>query len=435
MKVDIEEISSVKRKLNIIVPEESVQKELTKAYEKLQKNVSVKGFRKGKTPKAILDRYYKEKIEYDVLNKIINETYQEAIKEHSLVPISSPALEEKGEIKAGEEFRYSAIVEVKPVFEVKDYLGLEFEEKEVSITDEDVAKKIDELKEMHSSLKEVEEERALKDGDFALVDYDGTINEKPLKGGKAEDQIIEVREASEDIDFSPQLRGMMCGEEKEIEIAFPDDHVNKEMAGKTVFFKVVLKAIKKKVVPEITDEFAKNVGQYGSLEELKEKIRENLLEVRKKEARTELQNDVCQKITENNPIEVPEALVEAQVKASVANLGYRLAQQGVRFDNFDLGDPKIAEEMKQSAEKTVKEGLILDAIAEAEGIEVDEKDVDSTIKDMSIQTGKDVADIKKHYQKEGATENLRMRIREEKTLDFLIEQAKIKEKTKKTKKK
>jgi trigger factor len=228
---------------------------------------------------------------------------------------------------------------------------------------------------------------------------------------------------------------MMHGEEKEVEIPFPNDYVNKEMAGKTVFFKVVLKGIKEKVVPEITDEFAKDVGQYGSLEELKEKIREGLLEVGKKEAKAELQSDICRKVAENNPIEVPEALVEAQVKASVANVGYRLAQQGVQLDNFDLNDPKIAEEMKQSAEKTVKEGLILEAIAEAEGIEANEKDLDSAVEEMAVQAGKNAEDIKKYYQQEGALEHLRMRIREEKTLDFLIQQARIKERAKKTKKK
>ena len=435
MKVDIEQISAVKRKLRISVPEESVQKEFTEAYAKLKSGVTVKGFRKGKTPKSILDRYYKEKVEFEVLNKLVTETYQKAIKEHSLKPISNPTLEEKGELKAGQEFHYTATVEVKPIFEVKDYLGLEFEKKEVSITDEDVAAKIEELKGIHSSLKEVDEERALKDGDFALVDYEGTMNEKPFKGGKGNDQIIEIKQASEEGELSSQLLGMKRGEEREVEVSFPTDYLNKEVAGKTVHFKVHLKGIKEKIVPELTDEFARDVGKYSSLEELKKKLSENLLEARRKEAEVELQNDVCRKIAENNPIEVPEALVEAQIQTSLATTKYRLAQQGVQIEDLDLNDTKVKEDLRESAQRAVHEGLILEAIAEAEGIEVDKKDMDRTIEKMSRQTGKNVEDLRRLYQNEDALERLRMRTRDEKTLDFLIERAMIKEKTRKKGKK
>jgi trigger factor len=435
VKVDVEEIGSVKRKLKVVVPRESVQEELTKAYDKLKKEVTIKGFRKGKTPKSILDRYYKEKIEFDVLNKLVNDTYQKAIKENAMKPISNPQLEEKGEIKAGEEFHYTAVVEVKPVFEVKDYLGLEYEKKKVSITAEDVAKKMEELKDMYSSLKEVEEERALKIGDFGLVDYEGTINGKPFKGSKGEDQVIEIRDASEQSDFSSQLAGLMRGEGKDVEVSYPADYFNKELAGNTVQFSVTVKGIKEKVVPELNDEFAKDVGQYASIDELKKKLKEELVETRKKEVKAELHNEICRKIAEKNPIEVPEALVEAQIQTNLATTKYRLAQQGLQLDNLDLNDQKIREEMKESAERTVKEGLILEAIAEAEGIEVDKKDIDGIIEDMSRQTGKDVESLRKMYQNEEALERLMMRTREEKTLDFLIERAKIKEQTKKTKKK
>jgi len=275
MNITVEEISSIKKKISVEIPIEQVTGEVESLYREVGKQAKIKGFRPGKIPRDILERYFKDYVKAEAIQKLIQETYPAALSEKDLHPVSPPVID-PGDLEKGKPFNYSATIEVKPEIKIDGYIGLNIEGKKESAKDEEVEGRLKGLQDLHAQLKTVTEPRAVRSGDHVLIDYTAMMDNKPSEEGKATDFNVEVGAGR----FIPALEEKMIGlnpdEEKEIAVPFPEDYGYKKWAGKTVSFLVKVKEVKEKILPLLDDEFAKDLGDYSSLEDLKTKLKEGI---------------------------------------------------------------------------------------------------------------------------------------------------------------
>jgi trigger factor len=273
MKVTVEDVGSLKKKMNVEVPEDLVTKEINTIYADLGKKAKIKGFRPGKVPRNILERYFKDHVKTEAVQKLIQDFYPQALSEVSLHPVSQPVID-PGELEKEKPFLFSAAFEVKPDIKVEGYIGVNVEAKREEVTEEEVEARLKGLQDLHSQLKTIADARPIRNGDFTIIDYEAKIDGKPVEGGKAIDYTVEVGSGR----FIPALEERLVGlnpeEEKEIEVTFPEDYGYKKWAGKAVSFHVKIKEVKEKILPPLDDEFAKDLGDFSSLEELRAKLRE-----------------------------------------------------------------------------------------------------------------------------------------------------------------
>jgi len=424
MKANVEEISSIKKKVSIEISEDQVNKEVESFYKDLGKKAKIKGFRPGKVPRDILERYFKDYVKAEVIQKLIEETYPQALSETDLHPVSPPVIDPGG-FEDGKPFQYSAMIEVKPDIQLEEYTGLKIEGKKEEVKDEEVEERLKALQNLHANLKTISEARPIQTGDYVIVDYEARLGGKPLEGGKAIDFTVEVGSGQFIPAFEEKLIGLKPEEEKEIEVSFPEDYGYQKWAGKTISFHVKIKEIKEKILPPLDDEFAKDLGDYASFEELKVKLKGEIGKEKELALERRLKDQVVDQLLETNPFEVPESLVEEQAKAMVSDTKLRLAAQGMVLKNLGVSEEKLQEDYKAMAQKQVRTFLILEKIAGQERIAVTDEEADDRLREMSERMHQKFDVVKRYYEKNGLLPEVKAGIIRDKILNFLLEKATI----------
>ena len=424
MKANVEEISSIKKKVSIEIPEDQVAKEVNSFYKDLGKKAKIKGFRPGKVPRNILERYFKDYVKTEVIQKLIQDTYPQALSENDLQPVSSPVIDPGG-FEQGKPFQYSAVIEVKPNIPLEGYTGLKIEGKKEEVKDEEVEERLKGLQNLHANLKTISEARSIQAGDYVIVDYEASINGKPLEGGKAIDFTVEVGKGQFIPAVEEKLIGLKLEEEKEIEVSFPEDYGYQKWAGKTAIFHVKIKEIKEKILPPLDDEFAKDLGDYSSLDELRAKLKGEIEGEKELALKGQLKNQMVDQLLEATPFEVPESLVEEQAKVLVSDTKLRLAAQGVAFKDLNVSEEKLQEDYRAIAQKQVRTFLVLEKIADREKISATDEEVEDHLKEISEKTHQKLDVVKRYYEKNGLLPEVKAGIIREKILNFLLEKANV----------
>lgn len=424
MNIQIEDLSSIKKRINVEIPVEQVSREIDSFYGELKKKARIKGFRPGKVPREILERYFKDYVKAEVTQKLIQDTYSEAISEGHLQPVSTPIID-PGELEKDKPFHYTVTVEVKPEIKIDGYVGLTLEGNKEEVKEEEVEERLRDLQNLHAVLKTIPEPRPIQKGDFVLLDYEAWLEGKPLEGGKAIDYTVEVGSGR----FIPALEEALIGlkpeEEKEMEVSFPEDYGYKKWAGKTISFRVKIKEIKEKILPPLDDEFPKDFGDYASLEEFKKKLKEDLTKEKEAILKKHLKDQIVDRLLEAHPFEVPESLVKAQAKALVSDMKLRLATQGMGLKDLNLSEEKLEEDYRELSQKLVRTFLILEKIASQEGIDVTNEEIEQRLKEISERTRQPLEAVKRLYESRQLIPELKAEILNEKTLNFLLEKAQI----------
>jgi trigger factor len=422
MKVTVEDISPVKKKLHIQVLPETISREMQKAVADVAKTAKVPGFRPGKAPKNVVEKHYQTEIQSEVMNRVISESYLRAVQESDLSPVEMPNITNISPLEKDAPLNFTALVEVRPKFELGGYEGIEVKDAPVAATDEEVDQTVDRLREMYARL-EVVEGQALDATHTAIIDFEGFRDGKSVAGAKATDYTLMLGTGSLIPGFEEQLLGMQKGETREIKVAFPEDYNNKELAGKDAQFTVTLKEVKKKVLPELNDEFAKDIGEHATVSELKARIKEDV-EIRKKnELASGQREELLGKIVDAHSFDVPEGMVERELMNMARSHATRMARQGGDLKNFDIA--AFREKNRDLAVKRVKGTLILDKIADREKLTVNDDEVNAALAAAAQGSGKKLSEVKAYYDsQEGGLDNLRLTLLHEKTLTHLLSKAK-----------
>jgi len=422
MKVQVEELSPVEKKLSIEVDSTRVADELTRAYTSIGKQVKLPGFRQGKVPRRILEQRFREQVEDDVIQRVVQSAYVEAITQHNVEPVSQPQVTNSG-LKPGAPFSFEARVEVKPKVEAKDYKELPLKKTETAVPDAQVTEQLEKMRESHSTLEPVADRDVARAGDFATVDYEATIDGQPFVGSKAEAVTAEIA-PGELVDSNiAALEGVKVGDTKELDYAFPPDYRVEEVKGKTAHFKLQLKGIKEKKVPELNDELAKELGA-PTVDELRAKVKSNLEATQKSKAQQEDREALIKALIERNPFEVPKAMVERAIDSMLEGALRQMQRSGLDVRNLGLDFMRLRDEMRERAVQEVKGTLLFEAIALKEGIQATDEDMDKKIEELATESGQPVANIRKYFKSQDDRLGLSLRLREEKTIEFLKAQAK-----------
>jgi len=425
MNVKIEDISSVKKKLSIEVPEQTVTEQIGKAYQKIGKTAKVKGFRPGKVPQAMLEKYYGAQMEEQVLTKLINDTYFKALVEHKIAAISDPEIVENSPLEKGKPFAFEALVEVRPEVVAKDYSGLTLQKEKADFDEKVIEERIEELRTSRAELQPSGADVAAE-GDFAVLDFEGFVNGVPFQGGKAEGHQLELGSGSFIPGFEDQVVGMKLGEAKDVAVTFPENYGNKDLAGQPAIFKVVLHEIKTKVAPALDDEFAKGFG-LESVDELKEKLREGHQKQETSRIDGDLRERLVSALIERNPIEVPESMVKSQLEYMLGNVKQRMQSQGMTMEMLGMNEASFGQMYRDTAVQQVQGSLILGAVARQEKIAVEPTEIDGKLEEIASMANAPLDAVKKYYASDENRRGLMAQIVEEKAVQLLLEKAEIQE--------
>ncbi len=413
--------------LTVEVDEKKFDSALDQAFKKVSKDVQVPGFRKGKVPRPIFEqRFGIESLYQDAVDIILPEAYSEAIDEVEITPVDQPEVDIE-QIEKGKPFIFTATVTVKPEVKLGEYKGLEVEDKKASVTDEDVNDELKTLQEKQAELV-VKEEGQVEEGDTVVIDFEGYLDGEKFEGGSAENHSLEVGSQSFIPGFEEQLVGKSAGEETEIKVTFPEDYQAEELAGKEATFKVNIHDIKYKEVPELDDEFAKDVDDdVETLDELKEKTKQRLIDEEENEIENQKRETLINKASENSEIDIPQAMVDNELDRMVQEFEQRLQMQGMTMEMYTQfsgqTEDDLKEQMKEDARKRVQTSLTLEAIAETEQLEATEEDVDKQLEDMASQYQMEVDQLRQMLG--GNTDALKGDLKLQKAIDFLLENAKL----------
>ena len=425
MKASIEQITPVKKRLTVEVEPEEVDRKIEEAYKELKKRAKVDGFRPGKVPRNILQRYYGDQVTQEVKRGLLSETLPQAFEETKIFPVAMPLIENES-LKAGGGYTYVALMEVRPEFELKDYMGLEVDKEIVSVSEEVVNSQIEEIRRVNSRLKPLEEARGIRNDDCAIVEYEAFEGEKPIEGMKAQNFLVRVGSDQFHAEFEKGLLGLKAGDSTDITVDFAQDHASAKLAGKKVLFKVKVTDVKIMESPELNDDFAKSLGaDFNDLETLKNRIREDIKTREEKRADRELKKRLLDKIGATVSFDLPESLVDSEMRYAVETVKQNLIRMGSSFEKSGLTEEKVREDFRPASEKRVKDLLILGEIARLNDLSLSEIEVDEGFVDLAKGIGQDPKVMRQYYEAKGLLEGFRDRLLEEKTLNYLVRGAKI----------
>ena len=421
-------------KLEIIIEAEKFENAIKKVYFQNAKYFNIPGFRKGKAPMNIVEKYYGAQIFYeDAFNDVATEGYDEALKENKIEPVSRPEVDII-QMEKGKDLIFTAIVQTKPEVELGKYKGIEIPKVEYKVEKKDIDHELGHMQEHNSRLITVDD-RPLDNGDTATIDFEGFVDGVAFDGGKAEGHELEIGSGAFIPGFEEQLVGMKIDEDKEIKVTFPKEYFSKDLAGKEAIFKVKLHEIKKKELPELDDEFAKDVSEFDTLAELKKSIKEKLEKNNEQRAKYETEDAAIKAVCEGTKLEIPSGMIDLEIDNMLKDFEQRLAYQGLNVEQYLKMIGKTEEEMRKEYEpqaiEAIKSRLVLEAIINAEKIEASEEEIKSKMEEMAKNYGKKVEELSdnenlKKYLEEG--------IKSEKALEFIVENAKFIENKKETKK-
>jgi trigger factor len=398
MQVTVEDLSSVKKILHIEVPEDEVIRELDNAYSHLKKTAKVKGFRPGKAPRSVLVRLFKKDVHGDVSSKLLQDSFVAALKETDLNVIGTPKidpppLEEKG------PYKYDAAVEVKPEIDDIDFKGLTLKKAKYRVTDEELDAQLQMLQKNLAKQQPVTEDRAVKEGDFVLIDYEGFEDGKPfIETQKTENFTMKIGAGSISKSLDEKLINMKPGQENEILINFPEDHFNAKLANHNISFHVTLKEIREEILPEIDDEFAKMLGQYETLDVLKKAITDNLNEGYQKRVEQELNEQIYKSLIEKTEFELPESMIAYELDGIIDEIEKTMAYYNRSMEDEGLNREALAEKHRDTAEKKVRRHLILDKIINQEALTLSDQELEDGFSEMALAVNQPVEAIKSYYQ-------------------------------------
>lgn len=424
-------------KLTFTVKAEKFDEGMKTVYKKTAKYFSIPGFRKGKAPMSIIERTYGSSIFYeDTFNEIVPEIYEKELKENNIEAVSRPEIEIT-QMEKGKDLIFTAVVQTKPEVKLGKYKGVEVEKIDTSVVAADVKKELDRMAEKNARMVSVDN-RAVKNKDIAVIDFEGFVNGVPFEGGKAENHELEIGSKTFIPGFEDQVIGMKIDEEKDINVKFPEEYFSKELAGKDATFKVKLHEIKVKELPAIDDEFAKDVSEFDTLKDLKASIKEKLVEDKKNQAKYQLEDAVIKEVAKNTEIDIPSGMIETELDNILKDIDGRLAYQGLNLAQYlkliNKSEDDMRKEYEAQASESVKTRLVLEAIVKAEKIEATDAEIEEKIKEMAKNYGKKEEEL---LENENLKEYLKNNITTEKAIQFIVDNAKIKaakkaEKTEKT---
>ncbi len=386
MSVQIEKLEKKMAKLTIEVPAEEFEAAIEKAYQKAKGRIALPGFRKGKAPRKMIEKMYGAGVFYeDAANIVIPEAYDNAVKERGENIVSRPAIDVT-QIEAGKSFIFTAEVALKPEVTLGEYKGVEVPKQEIEVTEEEIQAEVDKERERNSRTIDVDD-RAVENGDLIKLDFDGSVDGVPFEGGKATDYPLTIGSGSFIPGFEDQLIGAKIGEEVEVNVTFPEEYHAENLKGKAAVFKCKVNEIKVKELPEADDEFAQDVSEFDTLAEYKEDLKKNLLEKKEAAAKREKENAAVAKAVENAQMEIPEAMIQEQVRRMVEDFARRIESQGITMTQYmqftGMDQAKMEEQMKPEALKRIQNSLVLEAVAKAENIQISDERLDEEIAKMA----------------------------------------------------
>ena len=429
MKIEVETLSAVEKKVTVEVDPERVGKELDRAYVELGRRVKIRGFRAGKIPRNVLERNFREEVERDVVERLVQTSFSDAAREHAIAPVAPPRVDlaEPGSLKPQQPFRFTARVEVKPRLEPKDYKGLEVVRRPVEVTDQMVQDGLTRIQDGRAQLVPVEGRDEAQTGDFAVIDHDGTVDGKPFEGARAEGVNVKVEPGDLAEGFLPQLQGKKIGETLDLDQEFAPDYRMEALRGKRGKFLVTLKGLKSRHVPALDDELAKDLGVPGvqTLDALRARVREDRTKREQRRVDGELKDALVKAALARNDFEVPPALVERTIDVIIQEAAGRFARQGVDMREMGLDVPRLRAELRDQALLQVKGALLLEAIADAEKIEVGAEDLQAEIAKIAGEANLPLAQVQQELRDPRARAAMVNRLREEKALAFLTTEAKL----------
>ncbi|MCI0569660.1 MAG: trigger factor [Myxococcaceae bacterium] len=423
MKVNVEELSSIERKLSIEVEQSRVAEELDRAYAALGRQVKIPGFRPGKVPRRILEARFREQIEDEVAGRVIQSAYLEAVREKNVDVVSQPQVM-PGKLVPQAPFTFEARVEVKPTLDPKDYDGLPLPKRDVTVDDAKVAEQLEQMRQRFANVEPVQGRDTATTEDLVTIDFDATVDGKPFPGSQREGVVVEVAPGELVESRIAALEGAKVGDTRELDYAFPPDYQVEEVKGRTAHFKITVRDLKRRVEPELNDDFAKDTGIAQGLEELRGKVRADLERAAKSEAEVGERDALFKALIERNPFEVPRAMVERAVDMMLEGALRNMMRSGIDVRRLNLDFGALRGELKPRAEQEVRGTLLLEAIALKEKIQASDVDVDARIESMAQEAGPQGAAVRRNFGNPDQRESLALRLREEKTVEFLKSRAK-----------
>ena len=427
MSLQVEKLEKNMAKLTVEVPAEQFEAALKTSYNKNKNKFNIPGFRKGKAPQAMIEKMYGVGVFYeDAVDEAINASYPDAAKESGLEIVSRPEISIE-QVEKGKSFIYVATVATKPEVTLGEYKGIEVEKAKPEVTDADVEAELKKVQEQNSRLVSVED-RAVADGDQTVIDFEGFVDGKAFEGGKAEDYTLVIGSHSFIDTFENQLIGKNIGEDVEVNVTFPAEYHAAELAGKPATFKVKIKEIKMKELPELNDEFASEVSEFETLDAYKEDVKNKLAETKQAQATAENENNVVQKVVDNAQMDIPAPMVDEQVRNMIEDYARRLQSQGISFDQYlqftGSTIEQLQEQMRPQAELRLRTRLVLEAVVAAEKIEPSDELVDAEIKKMSENYKMDAEQIKTIMGEAGMAQ-MKADMAVQEAVDFLVAEAKL----------
>ena len=425
MKVTVENGENQQVTLTVEVEAAEVSKAVEKAVKRLSNRVNIPGFRKGKAPRKIIERNVgMDAIMQEAFDIVGPKAFADALEEQKIEPVSRPQIDIET-LEDGKDLVFKATVTPRPEVKLGEYKGLKVEKNVEAVTDEDVEKQLKTFQDRQGKMVDAPEGSAVKDGDFTTLDFEGFVDGEAFEGGKGQDYPLQIGSGSFIPGFEDQLIGAKIGEEKEVNVTFPEDYHAKELAGKAATFKCTIRSIKQKELPAMDDELAKKVSKFETLEELKADVRKNLEENAARKAENDQKSAAIEMATNNITVDIPAVMIDNRVEGMIREMAMRLEQQGMSFDAYlqyagtDIN--KIREDYRETAEKNVRTDLMLEEVAKAEDIKVEAKDLDAEVAGMAAAYGATPQQVQKIIKEQGRIGDLAATVLRKKTAQFIID--------------
>lgn len=434
MQTSLEKISSILQCLTVEAPADAVNKAFDAALKKLRNEVNIPGFRKGKVPEDILRKRFGEELETEAVKQLALDTCIKALESAGARPLETPKIEPVGKIEKGKPFTYKTHFEVYPEFTAKDYEGLKLEREKIEVSDAEVESELKRLQIQMTQLEPVAGGE-VGPGMLAMIDFKGMAGGKPFPGSEAENYVVDFGSGNLLEEFEVEIKGMKTQDEREIKFNYPENYFKKEIAGKEGLFKVKIKDVRRKIVPELTDDFAKELGKYGTLKEVRDDLKKKIAEYKEAVAKNALRESAIRELIERHKeLEVPTTLIDAELGNMLGQIEQQLKTRGQSLADAKVDPKQFVQANLKEATDRARGYMVASAIASQEKIAVTDEELEERLKAIAAQSREPLAKVKQHFEKNNRMDNLRSQMVFEKSLDFVLNKAKITERKQKIKK-